>query len=853
MKKTLRFSRFTAFLCLIAFMSGFFIFPADAKSVDETISDADLLVRLDILNPDYVAEEDKILTRAEFIAAAMSLCIIETGDITDVYFTDVPYNHTYAYEINKAYKLGYIKGFGGGLCKPDENITPEQAMSVLMKIIGYDILADASGSSLTAAYRYGFMDGVRLTNEITFGNTVKILRNILESRTAELTLSGDTQASVEINKDEHFFDKLFDIYIGTGVVEAVGDISYSEDIEAGEGYAVIDGKKYLTGGLDMRQYIGSTVRFYYKDDDYFQDLKVVLLKDSDSVTVANEDILSITKSGDKYIVNYETDGRDKKLKVSGYYDCIYNGSLYKDFDISDLDDMFTGQVTFVSRGDEKSDNYNLLIVDEYRAAVLEDVNYDEEILYFTDKTLYGKSMKKYEMPFDYNIYDADGTEIVFNNLKSGYSVLIAENNSGDYVKVLASNELTLHTLKGISREDGTITLDSGEYNLSRDFNLTNNRLVYSEELPYYFDARGNVIAISDDNIPSEHYGYLISSYKDETDDSVRISLIDESGDKKVFELCSMIYINSGKYKMEDVMKSSELFLEEKVIPQLIKYRTISEKIKNIYTAEDNSANADYIGFDENQFTCDYYKAANAFIRYNPKVIDNKYIIDMNTSIFIIPSDVRQAEKFEVVRLDYFQNDYSELSDIRVYDSDSCKSARIVTLSSDSILPQNSLFVLEDNVTMVDEETNEIVSRLAGYYEGKYKELDMCEGVKCEASKGDCMTVTLERGKVIDYQILASASTKANIIEKNLTSSSGFNGNWVIALGNVYKKSAGALTLSYGEQLSKVAFPVLSTCYIYKFDTKLKTVSVVDYNEITVGSRIFIHRASDQAKSIVLYE
>ncbi len=133
--------------------------------------DITLLERLGVVSgySDGTIRPDEYLTRAEavrMITAAEGyngedyvLSAYETADFTDVGKDHWAYNY-----IKKGVSDNIINGFGDGTFRPEENVTWEQAVKMLMCLTGYDTYAQAEG---------GYPDGY-----ITYGKTAGLFKNV---------------------------------------------------------------------------------------------------------------------------------------------------------------------------------------------------------------------------------------------------------------------------------------------------------------------------------------------------------------------------------------------------------------------------------------------------------------------------------------------------------------------------------------------------------------------------------------------------------------------------------------------------------------------------------------------------
>ncbi len=93
---------------------------------------------------------DGPVTRAGMVKMLMLMVKAEEGS-TERYFTDVPAEHWAFQYIAQASNLGIINGMGDGTFAPDDNITYEQAMKMIVCALGYGRIAERR-----AAYPIGY-------------------------------------------------------------------------------------------------------------------------------------------------------------------------------------------------------------------------------------------------------------------------------------------------------------------------------------------------------------------------------------------------------------------------------------------------------------------------------------------------------------------------------------------------------------------------------------------------------------------------------------------------------------------------------------------------------------------------
>ena len=92
---------------------------------------------------DFDKASDKSVTRAEFIRYAMKLADIPVAPHVGTVFDDITSSHPdYGY-IMSAVDFGLISR--GTSYRPDDNVTFNEASKIMIKLLGYDYMAEARG------------------------------------------------------------------------------------------------------------------------------------------------------------------------------------------------------------------------------------------------------------------------------------------------------------------------------------------------------------------------------------------------------------------------------------------------------------------------------------------------------------------------------------------------------------------------------------------------------------------------------------------------------------------------------------------------------------------------------------
>ena len=181
---------------VLAMVLGSFSFVSAASYTDVTGTEftaaVDRLSTLGILEgyPDGTFKPTESITRAEFAAVAVrakglkNVALAAQGLPTG--FTDVPATHWASGYVGTAARLGIVNGIGWGQFAPASPVKYEEAVTMIVRALGYEAAAQAKGG-----YPYGYLivaseikllDGVKGTQGVsaTRGLVAQLTDNALE-------------------------------------------------------------------------------------------------------------------------------------------------------------------------------------------------------------------------------------------------------------------------------------------------------------------------------------------------------------------------------------------------------------------------------------------------------------------------------------------------------------------------------------------------------------------------------------------------------------------------------------------------------------------------------------------------
>ena len=177
---------------LLAAVMALSLLPAGAAAMDLTDEKATVLAALDIMAGDENGDLDlgRSVTRAEFATMAVRAhtsgrYASATAGVSPYY--DVPLSHWASGYVATATQLGLVAGYLDGLFRPDQTITLEEGVTIVLQLLGYtteDFPGGWPASQMTAYRSLGLDAGMTAVQgqPLTRKDTQQLFYNLLTTR-----------------------------------------------------------------------------------------------------------------------------------------------------------------------------------------------------------------------------------------------------------------------------------------------------------------------------------------------------------------------------------------------------------------------------------------------------------------------------------------------------------------------------------------------------------------------------------------------------------------------------------------------------------------------------------------------
>lgn len=188
-------------LVLVAAMATPAFAFSDVYDADLTI-DIATLESMGIVNgyTDGTYKPNNTVTRAEFCAFTMRLVDDYSATGFGERFTDVSVSHWAYSDIMAAEELGYFQGPGDGTFSPDSNVTVAQAVTVILRVLGYttaDVGLSYPTDNMNFAANLGLLDDINKTSDqdMTRADVATLIMAALQLDSTNLLNSYDSRVS----------------------------------------------------------------------------------------------------------------------------------------------------------------------------------------------------------------------------------------------------------------------------------------------------------------------------------------------------------------------------------------------------------------------------------------------------------------------------------------------------------------------------------------------------------------------------------------------------------------------------------------------------------------------------------
>lgn len=531
--------KITAILIVLCMIISVFPYVSADLQPSSYSEDYGILSALSVIDPETWSD-GTVTTRAQFV----QLCVNLTGcghikaDNSMPVFTDITISH-WAYDaVMYAYSMGYIKPDDRGRFMPESPVTYADAVEIMVKFLGYDIMAASGGARayIKTAGEIGLTDGVEADGSDRPLAKTSAVRMAFNALTVELPLQyyANSYVHFSVQQERTILRTVYNAYRAKGVVKANDYASMSLNLTR-KNYVTIDDEDYFSAKVNADDLLGCKTVFYYtvSDTDGRKDLVYIYASGNNVVKISARDMSGYS---DNTVYAYNDRGNPVSYRIDHETTVIWNNRVLKS---NEYESKFKPESGSISLTDNDGDGiYELAVIKSQKAYKIDVFNTSDSIIKTTDGTVI--EIEKYRQYRIENKY-GEVTDMLSMNAGDVISVYDPEDYSNAIVIRICGDTET-RTVVSVDSADRTITFDTGTqkyYSKSAVDSYSDIKL--DNTYTFYFDGYGEIVYSEYIQPADLEVAYLIN-YKGKRglDNRVQLKLLRADGTVSITDCASVI-------------------------------------------------------------------------------------------------------------------------------------------------------------------------------------------------------------------------------------------------------------------------------------------------------------------------
>lgn len=487
---------------------------------------------------------------------------LKTGETP---FVDVPSNSAFAGFIESVYKQGFMNGVTADRFVPENSLTYNQAVKILVSILGYAPHAESCGAFpagyLSVASRIDLLDGTTPDGDapIQSGALAKLIHNALGIDFVRPSSYGE-DASGELTALENctLLSEYFNIQKYKGKLTANYYTKLEKDLKLTGTQVAMGELVFEPNETNAADFVGQEVVLYAKNTDE-KEIVDIRAKNSVSCTeVLGEAVLPETNET-AFVFEDEAE-KTQKISIDGAT-LVYNGKVKNTWTESELENI-NGTITLICNNGDSAD---VIFIWNYKNYVVENVDTKESKVYFKDGSF--KVLDTEDKSVKTVVVGADGASVGLETIAEWNVLSIAE--STNFIKAVCSNK----KVQGVVTETGkdAVWIQDTMHKISAFSSVTP---VLGKSETFYLDFMDKIV-IKDDSVGDVTYGYFTTISKGKgLGGAVQLKIFTTTNEMKVFDTTEQIeYNDEGRIDNEMLLSAPELVSGGNPKSQLVIYET----------------------------------------------------------------------------------------------------------------------------------------------------------------------------------------------------------------------------------------------------------------------------------------
>lgn len=557
-----------------------------------------------------------------------------------------------------------------GELRPDAKLTINDAVTILVNMLGYTSYAEADGgyphSYTSVARKIGLLYDVDTSGTfITYGGFCDMLVNSLEIdmySISEINSYNSDNLFKVSSTDENILKRNFGYDIVEGIVTENNISTLYIPAENDKGALRVGDNIYRAKDSRFSELLGHNAKLYVDEND---NVVYAQAYDSNQIVIDSCDFDSLKNGKVKYFADNKSN--TKKLDKSPHV--IYNGVAYTGYTEKDLNE-FDGEMILI---DNDQDNlFEVVKINDYVTGIIKTVNvFDKAVTFeFPQDIVYRFDELSDEQ---ISVILEDGSDVPYTYMLDKDVVSVLESKTGSSLIFKVSRKTIEGVLESISED--TVTIDDVQYEYTEEMKNKIEEYELGSTLKFALDFKGRIAGILDVYSSTFRYGYIIKVAESRgLSVSGGIKILDQDGEIFTYDFADKVRVDGVSFSKK-LVASALVDTSTGSERQVVKYRTTNEKVNVIDTKNSRGGGAlDTL----KTTTCDsFYNNTYRTYRNNPILYGNiggVGIIKENvTPVFRVPKIISDNPDYE------FPDSY-----FKVYKSFGSEEATIKRKSGDYI-------------------------------------------------------------------------------------------------------------------------------------------------------------------------
>ncbi len=777
-------------------------------------------------------------------------------------FPDVVSNHWANGAINVASQQGMVIGDDVGTFRPDDPVLFQEAVTIMVRALGYEPKASASGGYPTGymvvASENQMLKGITATGSqpATRGDIAQLVFNSLTVNLMEQTGFG-SDISYEVVDRTLLYDRL-NVEKAYGQITGTSETTLSGGSTTAEDRIMINENTFIEGDTRAKQLLGYNVVYYARIDTTSDEKTLIVVRPQDSknntLTINATDLVSVTGEAEQnktvtYWGDADTDSDTKTASIVASPVYIYNGK-YSDAVTLEMLKPTSGNLILLDT--DTNNVYDIVFVNHFTNLVVDTVS--EATGRITDKYNNGSLLLD---PNNANVKYSiirNGEEIETTDLNEWNVISYTISADKNLIKAYVSTESVLGTVTQISGNG--FKIDNSETTYKKAANYP-NEITLQDRGRFYLDMEGNVAAVDTTATTTGSairgtYAYLVNAGITGTlEDTLQFKLFNIEGETVVLDATTKMRVNNT-YGLTATEVLSRLGKDGVVSPQLI---TIETNAGGRVTGIDIAAEAAEGNPVNTTVFTKSFSAADQVYKSASGMLGDIRVTD-STVIFDIPAEAgTDTTRYAVRNRTMFTNDTPY--DIIVYDLQEDFSAKaIIVTSTTGITAAESPIVLVDEIASAQNEDFEAVDIVYGLERGERVELMSSDKNVFVKESGKA----IKQGDIFQYSTDAKGAVDAITVLFDSEAigtefSTDISNDLTVVYGRVTRKFSDSVNLSVNGSVRNYS-TANTTVYEYNSQRNNNNINTVTAGDIEVYEegnevRLFVKIYDDTVQEMVI--